>query len=96
MPLLQSELVNAIDRFWNGYDTICYDEYRIIETPWREFRIEFLSEASVAVTPIGLVFIYPTGLADCMAAGTVFLNIPYEALNVLLNPAYFPSYTLSR
>ena len=55
--------------------------------------IEQLEKASVAAAPVGLVFIFSTGVVDCMAAGVVFLSIPYEKLRGLLNPVYFPDCT---
>jgi len=54
--------------------------------------VERLEDASVAVTKVGLVFIYPTGAVSDMASGVVFLNVSYEDLYGLLNPVYFPNY----
>jgi len=82
--LSQESASNTINPY-----TVCDDGYI---APWQDYRAEFINDASFAVTPIGVVFIYPTGLADCVAAGTVFLNVPYEVLHGLLNPIYFPNY----
>ena len=72
--------------YWDAYAASFYEDCP------SEYRIDFFDEASVAVAPVGLVFIFPTGVADCMAAGTVFLYVPFKTICGILNPVYFPNY----
>ena len=88
LPILHSSLLNARDRFKEGYYT---------DTEWEDWfwsmhsedRIRNFENASVAVTPVGLVFIYPPGMASSNASGVVFLDVPYVDLQSLLNPLFF-------
>jgi len=86
-PILEESLAKAKNRF-GVYYAPKYDEYE----PNYAGAAEIFDMASVAVTPIGLVFIYSTGTARIMAAGPVFLDAPYEDLKEILNPDYFPDF----
>lgn len=87
LPAVEDALAHACNRFYEGYQPEHGDWYREL---YSDDAIEYMEKASVAVTPVGLVFIYPVGYAGDMAAGTVFLDIPFEQLQEFLNPAYFP------
>lgn len=84
LPALHSSLMNATMCFSDGY----VPEHAADFEPVR--ATEYMEQASVAVTPFGLVFIYPTGWVSSTATGNVFLNVAYEDLRGLLNPLYFP------
>lgn len=86
-PVLEGSLLKATMRFSNYYDPVRDEEFRPIS---QSGIIENLNDVTFAVAPEGLVFIYPTGWADAMAAGTVFLCVPYDDLQGMLNPLYFP------
>ena len=86
LPVLQKSLSNAVMCFREDYDPGREDQFK----PWRDRIIRYFDSTSVAVTPFGLVFIYPIGTAASMATGPVFLNVPYDDIQNLLNPVYFP------
>ena len=87
MPTLLASLLRAENRFAKDYD-IDSENQLIERNYYRQHRIDNFDRSSVAVTPVGLVFIYPTGAVGSMATGVVYLDVPYEDLLGLLNPLY--------
>ena len=81
LPVLYASLLNAENRFGEFYTPEIGEFFR----SYNEFKIKNFDKASVAVTPIGLVFIYPTYAGPDTASGIVFLDVPYEDLQGLLN-----------
>jgi len=90
LPILQTSLCGASDRFKEGYQagSEWEDWYR---TAYSVSIIENFNMASVAVTPIGLVFIYPPGCASSNTSGVVFLDVPYVDLHGILSQEFFPA-----
>jgi len=62
------------------------------EVYFRKERIDYFDRASVAVTPVGLVLIYTVNTAGSSAEGCVFLKIPYDELQGIINPVFFPTF----
>jgi len=90
LPLLQTLLLNAENRFYEGYSPRDGKWFRSLFSP----RIaDNFDRAAVAVTPAGLIFIFPTGAVSCNACGIVFLDVPYDDLHGILNPSFFPDHT---
>lgn len=87
LPVLEKSLSNATTRFASYYDPARDEEFKPMDGGG---ITEYLYDVTFAVSHEGLVFIYPTGWADAMAAGTVFLCAPYDDLQGLMNPVYFP------
>ena|GEM_PF-6886564 len=81
-PVLERALRKSKNRFGERYSS---DTEYILHYDW---AIDHLSDATPLLTPVGLVFIYPTGLVSSMASGPVFLDVPYEELTDLLKPEY--------
>jgi hypothetical protein len=89
LPILYASLLNAENRFVQGHTPEYADWFKAYH---REERITNFDRASVAITPAGLVFIYPTGSASDNATGVVFLDVPFSDLQGLLSPVLFPDY----
>lgn len=87
LPIVQASLLNAKNRFSEEYDPMSDNNP---ETKSNAKIIEYFDKASVAVTPVGLVFIYPAGYVDNEATGTIFLDVPFSALQGVLSSLYFP------
>jgi len=86
LPALHSSLANASMCFAQYYDPGRDGDFRI----YPDNPILYFDYASVAVTSFGLIFIYPTGFVSAMSDHTVFLKVPFEDLEGMLNPVYFP------
>ena len=89
LPVLETSLLNASMCFSRDYDPTRDDEFK---PTFQGGILEYLEDVSFAVTPAGLVFIYPVGVAECMVAGIVLLHVPYKDLQGILNPVYFPEH----